>query len=96
MGMKILGQEKRARKFLQTLYPLVVAGRGFEPLTFGLWARRATRLLHPASNYSSGASLIAKSVKLVKGFLWVGLPVGPFAGWPAYYLAVKRLSRRFN
>jgi hypothetical protein len=36
MGMKILGQEKRARKFLQTLYPLVVAGRGFEPLTFGL------------------------------------------------------------
>ena len=27
----------------------MVAGAGFEPTTFGLWARRATRLLHPAS-----------------------------------------------
>ena len=27
----------------------LVAGAGFEPTTFGLWARRATRLLHPAS-----------------------------------------------
>ena len=26
----------------------MVAGEGFEPTTFGLWARRATRLLHPA------------------------------------------------
>ena len=26
----------------------MVAGAGFEPTTFGLWARRATRLLHPA------------------------------------------------
>ncbi len=26
----------------------LVAGAGFEPTTFGLWARRATRLLHPA------------------------------------------------
>ena len=25
-----------------------VAGTGFEPMTFGLWARRASRLLHPA------------------------------------------------
>ena len=25
-----------------------VAGVGFEPTTFGLWARRASRLLHPA------------------------------------------------
>ena len=25
-----------------------VAGAGFEPTTFGLWARRASRLLHPA------------------------------------------------
>ena len=25
-----------------------VAGTGFEPVTFGLWARRASRLLHPA------------------------------------------------
>ena len=27
----------------------MVAGEGFEPSTFGLWARRATRLLHPAT-----------------------------------------------
>ena len=26
----------------------VIAGAGFEPTTFGLWARRASRLLHPA------------------------------------------------
>ena len=26
----------------------MVAGGGFEPPTFGLWARRATELLHPA------------------------------------------------
>ena len=26
----------------------LVAGIGFEPMTFGLWARRASRLLHPA------------------------------------------------
>ena len=29
--------------------PYLVAGTGFEPVTFGLWARRASRLLHPAS-----------------------------------------------
>ena len=34
------------------LFLFVVAGLGFEPRTFGLWARRATRLLHPASVYS--------------------------------------------
>ncbi len=27
----------------------LVAGEGFEPPTFGLWARRAARLLHPAT-----------------------------------------------
>ena len=26
-----------------------IAGAGFEPTTFGLWARRASRLLHPAT-----------------------------------------------
>ena len=31
-------------------YVLLVAGAGFEPATFGLWARRATKLLHPALN----------------------------------------------
>ncbi len=27
----------------------LVAGTGFEPVTFGLWARRATWLLYPAT-----------------------------------------------
>ena len=32
-----------------TMRPIfLVAGRGFEPLTSGLWAQRATKLLHPA------------------------------------------------
>ena len=34
-----------------------VAGTGFEPMTFGLWARRASRLLHPALlNYCLSAN----------------------------------------
>ena len=36
---------------------LRVAGIGFEPMTFGLWARRASRLLHPALFNSLYASL---------------------------------------
>ena len=35
---------------LYTNEPLV-AGAGFEPTAFGLWAQRATRLLHPAIIY---------------------------------------------
>ena len=31
-----------------------VAGAGFEPTTFGLWARRASRLLHPAILFNYG------------------------------------------
>ena len=34
--------------YLGTSYSRRVAGAGFEPTTFGLWARRASRLLHPA------------------------------------------------
>ena len=40
------------RIFSPLLYRLsylgAIAGTGFEPMTFGLWARRASRLLHPA------------------------------------------------
>ena len=34
-------------------YIIGIAGAGFEPTTFGLWARRATELLHPALSCSS-------------------------------------------
>ena len=34
------------------LFGYLVAGIGFEPMTFGLWARRAARLLHPAPETS--------------------------------------------
>ncbi len=33
---------------LYSIFFILVAGDGFEPPTFGLWARRATRLLYPA------------------------------------------------
>ena len=36
-------------KTTKTIAWKLVAGAGFEPTTFGLWARRATKLLHPAS-----------------------------------------------
>ena len=34
--------------YLLSYLGIQVAGIGFEPMTFGLWARRASRLLHPA------------------------------------------------
>ena len=44
------------RIFSPLLYQLSylgkIAGTGFEPMTFGLWARRASRLLHPAIVFS--------------------------------------------
>ena len=47
-----LQARKAKKKDLQQLsrkpLNLLVAGAGFEPATFGLWARRATELLHPA------------------------------------------------
>ena len=33
---------------LMHIFTVQIAGAGFEPTTFGLWARRASRLLHPA------------------------------------------------
>ena len=42
----------------------VVAGAGFEPATFGLWAQRATGLLHPAMS-SFLASLLKKRAKII-------------------------------
>ena len=46
----------------------MVAGDGFEPSTFGLWARRATRLLHPASIFSNntfnGTGIISQGISV--------------------------------
>ena len=39
----------------------LVAGEGFEPSTFGLWARRAARLLHPAPAASFRPNIHATS-----------------------------------
>ena len=41
-------QKKGWFQFLETSFTVLVAGAGFEPTTFGLWAQRATGLLHPA------------------------------------------------
>ena len=35
----------------------LVAGEGFEPTTFGLWAQRATKLLHPAIYTGGGKGI---------------------------------------
>ena len=44
----VLLESKTAWRLLSKPFYLV-AGEGFEPPTFGLWARRAARLLHPAA-----------------------------------------------
>ena len=36
---------------------ILVAGEGFEPSTFGLWAQRATELLHPAIFIGGGKGI---------------------------------------
>ena len=38
-----------AKKYGLTAFEILVAGVGFEPTTFWLWARRATGLLYPAT-----------------------------------------------
>ena len=44
----------------------MVAGAGFEPTTFGLWARRATELLYPAT-YNSAVFYSFIIIALCKG-----------------------------
>ena len=59
----------------------MVAGAGFEPTTFGLWARRATELLYPAI-YNSAVFYSFIIIALCKGcvnsflhiFLFYALP----------------------
>ena len=45
----------------------MVAGAGFEPTTFGLWAQRATELLHPAIiNIINGVKEIRTTEQLTR------------------------------
>ena len=44
----------------------MVAGDGFEPTTSGLWAQRATELLHPAINLDGGGKGIRTPAPLAR------------------------------
>ena len=46
-----------------------IAGAGFEPTTFGLWARRASRLLHPATLFNLLYTYLGKICNLLEDFL---------------------------
>ena len=48
----------------------MVAGAGFEPTTFGLWAQRATRLLHPALFNCHLRSTLEQSSRLTSPWTW--------------------------
>ena len=50
-----------------------IAGAGFEPTTFGLWARRASRLLHPASIFTLLLYTISIkiSILILNGWRWI-------------------------
>ena len=55
----------------------LVAGVGFEPTTFWLWARRATRLLYPATI----VYIIRLSKQKVKPFREVTAVTRDFFSW---------------
>ena len=44
----------------------MVAEAGLEPTTFGLWARRATKLLHPAIDFNNYKDLKELSKLFIK------------------------------
>ena len=60
----------------------LVAGTGFEPATFGLWAQRATWLLHPA---------ISRSISNFKSEIWNARRAG-VVGLGRLELPTSRLS----
>ena len=63
----------------------LVAGRGFEPLAFGLWARRATKLLHPAI-YNGGGKGIRTPAPLARPSGFQDRSLQPDLGIPPAYL----------
>ena len=71
------------RIFSPLLYQLSylgkIAGAGFEPTTFGLWARRASRLLHPAIIFNSIIFMIKPMIGLEPITCW--LQISCSANW---------------
>ncbi len=64
----------------------LVAGTGFEPATFGLWAQRATGLLHPAISFFT-------TFRYFKFQIWnFKLPEGYVVGLGRLELPTSRLS----
>ncbi len=49
-------------QLIDIIYNLLVAGVGFEPTTFRLWAWRATGLLHPASKKNAVAERLGSDL----------------------------------
>ena len=66
-------------------HPLdMVAGAGFEPTTFGLWARRATELLYPAI-YNSAVFYSFIIIALCKGCVNSFLHIFLFYALPGFF-----------
>ena len=62
----------------------MVAGAGFEPTTFGLWARRATELLYPAI-YNSAVFYSFIIIALCKGCVNSFLHIFLFYALPGFF-----------
>ena len=62
----------------------LVAGAGFEPTTFGLWARRATELLYPAI-YNSAVFYSFIIIALCKGCVNSFLHIFLFYALPGFF-----------
>ena len=89
------GQLSDLYKIMILLRKSVVAGAGFEPATFGLWARWATWLLHPAMwCQECGVSTLSPP----EGESWSERRVSNprLSAWKADALPTELLSRNQN
>ena len=68
----------------------MVAGAGFEPTTFGLWAQRATELLHPAIiNIIGGGKGIRTPAPLSRPLGFQDRSLQPDLGIPPLYIGAS-------